>query len=136
MPHTSIELSIHIDAPATHIWRIFSDPKFARQMGGEYVFHWKVGSSFGWKGLNGEMLTNGKILRIEPERLLQHSLFSPGTEDVVMATITYALQEESGTTTMEIREEFAKPITDEEQEDSVAGWNAALQAIKALTEQA
>ena len=33
-------------------------------MGGEYVTGRKEGSSFGWKGLNGETYTQGFILKL------------------------------------------------------------------------
>ena len=71
-----VEKSIEINAPASKVWQVFTDPAITRQIGGEYVSDWKVGSSFGWKGLDGKMVTNGTILKIEPEKLLQHNLLT------------------------------------------------------------
>jgi len=50
-----IEDSIEISAPVSKVWRVFTDPVLTGQMGGEYVSDWKVGSPFGWKGLDGKM---------------------------------------------------------------------------------
>jgi hypothetical protein len=47
MPKLFVEKSIEINAPASKVWRIFTDPVLTRQMGGEYVSDWKAGSSFG-----------------------------------------------------------------------------------------
>jgi len=88
-----IENSIEINAPVSKVWRVFTDPVLSRQIGGEYVSDWKVGSSFGWKGLDGSMVTNGTIMKILPEKLLQHDLFdSVGSIDSV---ITYAFDEKN-----------------------------------------
>ena len=101
-------------------------------MGGEYVSDWKVGSSFGWKGLNGTMVTNGTILKIEPEKVLQHTLFnSVGSIDSV---ITYEFREKCHVTILHAREDFSKPITDKEYVDAVQGWDAALLAVKETAE--
>lgn len=35
--------------------------------GGEYITDWKPGSSFGWKGINGQMLTYGTVLEVQQE---------------------------------------------------------------------
>jgi len=42
-----IEDSIEISAPVSKVRRVFTDPVLTRQMGGEYVSDWKVGSPFG-----------------------------------------------------------------------------------------
>jgi hypothetical protein len=101
-------------------------------MGGEYVSEWKVGSPFGWKGTDDKMVTHGSIVQIVPEQLLPHQLLdSVGTIDSV---ITYEFAETNQATTLHAREEFAKPITDQEYEDAVEGWDAALRAVKETAE--
>ena len=127
-----IENSIEINAPVSKVWRVFTDPVLSRQIGGEYVSDWKVGSSFGWKGLDGSMVTNGTIMKILPEKLLQHDLFdSVGSIDSV---ITYAFDEKNRVTTLHAREDFAHPITDQEYADALEGWDAALLAVKKTAE--
>jgi uncharacterized protein YndB with AHSA1/START domain len=127
-----VDKTIEIHAPASKVWRVFTDPDLTRQMGGEYVSDWKVGSSFGFKGLDGKMLTNGTILKIEPEKLLQHKLFNSISS--IDSVITYELQEHNGDTTLYSREEFTSPVSDKEYADIVEGWNAALLAVKELAE--
>lgn len=132
MPKTSIERRIEIDEPVSRVWRVFTDPALTRKMGGEYVSEWKVGSSFGWKGADGRMVTQGAIRQIVPEQLLQHLLLdSVGTIDSV---ITYEFAGKNQATTLHAREEFARPITDQEYADAVEGWDAALRAVKETAE--
>ncbi len=127
-----VESPIEINAPASKVWQVFTDPAITRQIGGEYVSDWKVGSSFGWKGLDGKMVTNGTILKIEPEKLLQHNLLNPNT--TIISVITYELHEENGRTTLHASENFANPINDKEYADAVEGWDAALIALKEVAE--
>ena len=136
MPNNFIEKSIEIHAPVSKVWRVFTDPVLTRQMGGEYVSEWTVGSSFSWKGLDGQILTNGLILNIEPEKILQHKLLStdlPSPESVI-SVITYKFQEEKGYTTIRAREDFSHPVTEEEYAAALEGWNAALNSVKEIAE--
>ncbi|MDB5211049.1 MAG: hypothetical protein JWQ30_1876 [Sediminibacterium sp.] len=135
MSESSIVIKeILINAPASKVWGMFIDPVFTRQMGGQYVSDWQVGSSFRWQALNGSLLTNGMILDIEPEKFLQHSLYYPEELDEVMARITYSLDEQDGKTVLKITEEFTDPVSEKDYEDSMAGWDAALTMIKQLME--
>jgi uncharacterized protein YndB with AHSA1/START domain len=127
-----LEKSIEISAPVSKVWRVFTDPTLTRQMGGEYVSNWKVGSAFGWKGLDGKMVTNGTIIKIEPEKLLQHNLFS--SVGSINSVITYEFDEKNRVTTVHAREDFTKPLTDEEYVDAAEGWDAALLAVKETAE--
>jgi uncharacterized protein YndB with AHSA1/START domain len=132
MSKVSIEKSIQINAPVSQVWRVFTDPALTRLMGGEYVSDWEAGSSLGWKGLDGEMLTQGTIMKIEPERLLQHTLLnSVGSAGSV---ITYEFEETNKVTTVQAREDFTNPIIDDEYEDAAEGWEAALRALKETAE--
>ena len=65
MTNSPIEKSIEIHAPVLKDWRASKDPMLTRQVGREYVSEWKVGSSFSWKGLDGQIVTNGKIMKRE-----------------------------------------------------------------------
>ena len=127
-----IDRTIEIEAPASKVWQVFVDPETTRQMGGEYISDWQVGNPIGFKGLDGKMLTNGVILKIEPEKLLQHKLFN--SIGSISSLITYELQEKNGHTTLYAREEFAHAVTDDAYVDAVEGWNAALLAVKEVAE--
>ena len=127
-----IEKSIEIHIPVSKVWRVFTDPVLTRQMGGEYVSGWKVGSPFGWKGMDGKIATQGTILKIEPERLLQHNLLnSAGSTNSV---ITYEFDEKNRVTVLHTREDFTKPVTDKEYADAAEGWDVALLAVKETAE--
>jgi uncharacterized protein YndB with AHSA1/START domain len=139
MPTHLLETSIEIDAPAARVWRVFVEPALTRQMGGEYVTTWTPGAPFGWQSLDGQMLTSGALLQVEPEKLLQHSLFTSlpaqGDTPAVGSVITYTLHETAGRTTLAAREVFTHAIDDETYADALAGWQAALQAMKTIAEQ-
>jgi uncharacterized protein YndB with AHSA1/START domain len=127
-----IEKSIEINAPVSTVWRVFTDPALTRKLGGEYVSDWKVGSAFGWKSLDGTMLTKGTVLNIGPEKLLQHALLnSVGPIDSV---VTYEFDENEGATTVHAQEEFANPISDKEYRDAAQAWDAALRLLKDTAE--
>ena len=136
MPHSFIEKSIDINAPVSKVWRVFTDPVLTRQLGGEYVSEWKIGSSFSWKGLDGQLLTRGEIVTIEPEKILQHKLLSTDTTspEYVISVITYKFKEENGRTTIQAREDFSHTVDDEKYDEAIEGWDAALQSVKEIAE--
>src|SRR5919205_3322055 len=117
-----IEKSVEISAPVSKVWRVFTDPALTRHMGGEYVSKWEVGSSFGWKGVNGKMVTSGTLMKIEPEKLLQHNLSN--SVGSINSVITYEFNENNRVTTLHAREDFVEPIPDKEYADVAEGWEA------------
>lgn len=132
MDRHQIEKSVEINAPISKVWRVFTDPALTRHMGGEYLSDWKVGSSFGWKAADGTMVTNGTILKIEPENFFQHTLFN--TVGAIDSVITYEFGENGHGTILHAREHFSKPMTDKEYADAMAGWDAALLGVKEIAE--
>ncbi len=103
-------------------------------MGGEYVSEWNVGSDFGRKWWDGEMYTSGKIVEIEPEKLLKHTLFDKKNPKVVTSVISYRLENDGDTTTLFAREELRYEMTDQEYDDAVEGRDGALEAVKSIAE--
>ena len=134
MTYTFIETSTEIHAPASRVWGMFTDASFTEQMGGKYVSDWKVGSLLQWQNLSGQILTNGMILEIEPQRILKHDLFSNPESSSVIATLTYTFSESDKRTTISIREDFVNPITEQEYSDSIEGWKSALSGAKKIAE--
>jgi uncharacterized protein YndB with AHSA1/START domain len=129
-----ITQAIEIKAPVNKIWRVFTDPKVTRQMGGEYVTDWKAGSAFGWKGSDGKMYTHGSILQIEKERLLKHNLFEPKQKEKVLSVITYNFEEKGDRTFIRAQEELNYDMTDQQYNDAIEGWEAALALLKQTSE--
>src|SRR5437763_13862494 len=73
--------SATIKAPVAKVWDALVDPKKIKQymFGTEMVSSWKEGSPVTWKGeWQGKPYEDkGKILKLQPERVLQYSHFSP-----------------------------------------------------------
>ncbi|TGN08289.1 SRPBCC family protein [Leptospira ilyithenensis] len=141
MDFSFIETKILIHAKPSTVWEVFTNPILTRQMGGEYVTNWKQGSSFGWKGLDGKMLTRGKILEIEPDSYFKHSLFETiaseeGDSPIINSVITYRFEKEDEFTELIGREDFKVPINQKEYENIRSGWKLALEAVKATAEAA
>jgi len=132
MSESFIEKWIEISAPVSKVWSVFTDPVLTRQMGGEYVSDWKVGSPFQWKGLDGTIITNGSIVDVLPERRLKHNLLN--SVGSINSVITYEFEEENGNTILHAREDFAQPIPENEYADAAEGWDAALLAVKETAE--
>lgn len=131
---TTIEKTVRINASPDRVWQVFTDPAVTRQMGGEYKTTWKEGSAFGWKGNDGKQYTWGKIMEIDPGKLLKHSLFDPANKNTVIAIITYQFYDEVGQTTLHAIEELTHHLSQEEYQEISEGWNGALQALKETAE--
>lgn len=132
MSKLSIEKSVEINAPISQVWRVFTDPVLTRQMGGEYVSDWEVGSLLRWKGLDGKILTNGTIMKLKAKKLLQHTLLN--SVGSIGSVITYEFDGKDAVTAVYAREDFTNPISDKEHRDASEGWEAALRALKDTAE--
>ena len=79
------------------------------------------------------MLTNGILLQLEPEKLLKHNLLNPDL--TVISLVTDELRCQSMWTILHAGEQSMNPINDKEYAEAVAGRDAALMSLKAVTEQ-
>ncbi|MEI3799204.1 MULTISPECIES: SRPBCC family protein [unclassified Chitinophaga] len=129
-----IKKTIDINASTKKVWSVFTDPTITKQMGGEYVSDWKVGSSFGWKGKESSVYTNGKIIELEPGKLLKHSLFDLKDKDRLLSVITYEFIKNGDSTILSATEEINYEITDYLFKEANEGWDAALQLVKYVAE--
>jgi uncharacterized protein YndB with AHSA1/START domain len=103
-------------------------------MGGEYETDWNVGSTFCWKGKDGNLLTHGTILEIFPEKLLKHNLFDSEARTKITSVITYQLINKNGTTTLLAKEELNYDLTEAQYHEVSEGWKLALTAVKKIAE--
>jgi uncharacterized protein YndB with AHSA1/START domain len=133
MKNTIIEKSIDIKAPLNKVWSVFTNPDVTKKIGGYYDTDWKVGSSFGFKTMDGIRLTNGTILEYQHERLIKHNLFEPKSEKVI-AVITYDFQEKNGVTLLTGSEELTQSFDNSAVKNALEGWEFALNTIKQLAE--
>ena len=134
MDKSFVEKIIEINTTPKNLWRVFTDPLITRQMGGEYVTDWKVGSSFSWKATDGNIYTNGTILQLEPEKVLQHNLFNLDDKTKILSVITYKFKDNNGSTTLYAREDLTFEMTDIEYKEASEGWDFALNIVKEKAE--
>ncbi|WP_162946577.1 SRPBCC family protein [Chitinophaga barathri] len=130
----TIEKTIEINTAPAKVWRVFTDPAVTKEMGGEYVSGWEPGSSFGWKGPDGNMYSNGVILELIPEQLLKHSLLEVQDPEILLSVITYQLIPHQDATLLAAKEELNYEVTEEQLRDAIEGWEIALRAVKDLAE--
>ncbi|MCQ6958504.1 SRPBCC family protein [Mucilaginibacter aquariorum] len=129
-----IERSIEINASPDKVWRVFTDAAITRQMGGEYVSDWEVGSVFGWKGVDGRQYTHGEIMEVETSKRLKHKLFNGPDKSSVASEITYKFEGSGDTTVLFARERLFQSISEEDYKEAVQGWDTALYMVKQLAE--
>lgn len=128
--------STTVDAPVKRVWEALVTPEIIKR----YMFGAAVTSTFQagdtitwrgeWKGRPYE--DKGKILRVEPERLLSYSHFSPlsGQQDVPenYHTVTIALVEERGSTRISLHQDGN--ATEDAHLHAEENWRAMLGLLK------
>ena len=130
-----------VEAPAAEVWEALVTPAtIARYMfGAKVVSQWQEGSPISWSGeWKGKPFEDkGTILRLEPERLLQYSHYSPlsGLPDAPESyhTVTIELREEGGRTHVTLTQD--NNPTDEAREHSETNWRAMLDGMKRVVEE-
>jgi uncharacterized protein YndB with AHSA1/START domain len=131
---------ITINAPVAKVWAALLDPAMIKQymFDSDVVSDWEEGSPIIWKGQwKGKPYEDkGVILKMEPQRLLQLTHYSPltGTPDVPESyhTLTYELTElEKGT-----RLTLTQDNNENQQalEHSQGMWDGMLVTLKKLLE--
>lgn len=130
---------IVIDAPASAVWDALTNPEKTK----EYFFHcgvysdWQVGNSITFKGhifIIKEIEMTGKILEIEPGKLLKYELKNSDGE-AGSSTVTDRLSEENGMTLLTITDDVgSEPGAEERYKKSEKGWDKVLNGLKKLVE--
>lgn len=130
-----------IAAPVSEVWDALVNPAKIR----EYMFgtnvqsDWKEGSAITWKGeWQGKAYEDkGVILKLQPQRLLQYSHFSPltGEPDVPenYHTVTIELSGDGSSTNVTLSQN--NNPTDEARKHSEKNWSMMLDGLKKLIEQ-
>ena len=129
-----------IHAPASKVWDALTDPGLIKQylFGTEVNTDWQVGSPITYRGeWEGKTYEDkGKILQIEPEKLLVSTFWSSlaGLPDVPenYKTIQYELSPENGGTKLTITQD--NNANQEEADHSAQNWNTVLDGMKKLLE--
>jgi len=136
----TVEAKTTIHAPASKVWEAITKPDLIKQylFGSEVISDWKVGSPITYKGeWQGKSFEDkGKILQVEPEKLLVSTHWSPlsgvpyGPENY--HTVTYKLDGNGDSTEVTIIQD--NNANEEEKVESEKNWRAVLDGMKKLLE--
>jgi uncharacterized protein YndB with AHSA1/START domain len=129
-----------IHAPAARVWDALTKPALIKQylFDTDVISDWKVGSPITYKGeWEGKSFEDkGKILKLEPEKLLRSTHWSPlsGVPDTPenYHTVTYELLEKDGGTEVTISQD--NNANEEERVHSEQNWRTVLDGMKKLLE--
>ena len=129
-----------INASASDVWAALTKPELIKQylFNTEVISDWKVGSPITYKGeWEGNAFEDkGKILQIEPEKLLMSTHWSPlsGVPDSPenYHTVTYTLSGKGDGTEVTITQD--NNATEEEKVHSDANWKTVLDGMKIMLE--
>lgn len=132
--------SVAIDAPVAQVWDALVDPDAIRQymFGTDVRSDWREGSEIVWKGdWKGTAYEDrGRILRLEPEHLLQYSHFSPLSgqpdEPENYHTVTIELSGDGGPTEVMLAQD--NNATAEARDHSERNWSMMLEGLKKYVE--
>jgi uncharacterized protein YndB with AHSA1/START domain len=134
------EASITINAPIGKVWDALTNPEKIKQymFGTNVNSDWKEGSSITWKGeWQGKTYEDkGVIVRIDRERTLQYTHFSPlsGQPDVPdnYHNVTITLSAEGKATNVSLSQDHN--LDEQAREHSEQNWKMMLSSLKTLLE--
>jgi uncharacterized protein YndB with AHSA1/START domain len=134
-------VSATIRAPVARVWNALVTPAVIERymFGAKVVSDWKVGGPIVWKGVwNGKAYEDrGVILRLEPERMLKYTHFSPlsGLPDTPENhhTVTVELSEQAGRTLVSLTQD--NNPTEEARQHSEKNWSLMLEGMRRLLEE-
>ncbi len=128
-----------IDAPVDEVWRALVTPAtITKYMFGTTVTSdWKEGSPITWKGeWKGKPYEDrGRIVRFDPDRLLQYTHYSPLSGPDVPEnhhTVTIELTDDDGRTHVTLTQD--NNATEDARRHSEENWNGMLTRLKKLLE--
>lgn len=129
-----------VHAPISKVWQSLVNPEIIKQylFDTEVVTDWQVGSPIVYKGIwqGKPFVDKGEILKIEPERLLMSTHWSPlsGVPDTPenYHTVTYILSENGDSTEVTITQD--NNSTEQEKDHSESNWETVLAGMKKLLE--
>lgn len=145
-----IEESIDINAPAEKVWAVLVGPDTANQWASQFSGEgepgisvessWKMNSTVFWRGDDGKVMVEGKVIRLEPGKLLHFSTIdvasgpAPALDDT--DGITFKLEGRNGRTRLSIRQgDFGKEKEGRKYYDmTLPAWDRILPKIKELAE--
>lgn len=129
-----------INASPETVWKRLLDPESVKEymMGAEVETDWKVGSPISWKGeWDGHPFEDtGKVLAIEPEKMLQYDHFSGGSgqKDIPEnhRTVTVEIEPKGEGTHLELTQSNAG--TEKEKAEMEKNWQMMFGKFKEIAE--
>ena len=134
------EATTTVHAPVSKVWQALVNPEIIKQylFNTDVISDWKVGSPIIYRGeWEGKPFEDkGKILEIEPEKILKSTHWSPlsGVPDTPenYHTVTYTLSEKGDGTEVTITQD--NNASEEEEAHSEKNWRTVLKGLKDLLE--
>lgn len=134
------KVQIDIKAPVSKVWAALVTPQIIKQymFGTNVVSDWKEGAKITWQGeWQGKPYEDkGVILKLQPERLIQYSHFSPlaGQPDVPenYHTVTMELSGKGSDTHVTLSQD--NNASQDEREHSEQMWQMMLDGLKKVVE--
>jgi len=129
---------VTINATPGEVWKALTDPEKTKQyfFNCRVVSQWKEGSPITFKGKMFWFIPirlKGKILKIEPGKLLQYTLKNNGSKS--MSVVTDELTYQNGKTVLYITDNVGQGEDAEKRYSrSVTGWEKVLKGLKQLVE--
>lgn len=130
--------SISVSVPVSKVWDSLVNPELIKQymFGTTVVSEWKEGSPIVWKGewQGRKYEDKGVILKLQPQRLIQYTHFSPlsGLPDTPenYHTINVELSTDKDRTLISLTQDNNE--TEEAREHSEKNWEMMLASLKKL----
>ena len=141
MKNFVVKKIVSIKATPSKVWDALTNPEKTRK----YFFNcrvfsdWKVGSPITFIGrifLIKKIELKGKILRIEPQKILKYALVNGPGDSHSLSTVTDKLSYVKGRTILSITDDVGEGEGAEKRyKRSVKAWDKVLRRLKELVEQ-
>jgi uncharacterized protein YndB with AHSA1/START domain len=141
MKNWIVKKVISIKATPSKVWDALTNPEKTKK----YFFNckvfsdWKVGSPITFIGrmfLIKKIELKGKILRVEPQKLLKYALVNGSGDTHSVSTVTDKLSYQNGRTIVSITDDVGQGEGAEKRyERSLKGWDKVLRGLKELVEE-
>lgn len=141
-----VDKSIEIKAPAYRVWQVLTVRENMDKIAAEFspdIFleaDWRLGGDVLWKDKKGRLMVEGKVVTIEPGKMLRFTVNDVMTKEKMDANeddgITYKLTENDGITTLKVTHGDFSTITDGEKyyQMSLETWIKLLPKIRKWAE--
>jgi len=136
-----VKKEVSINAEPSVVWDALTDPLKTKKyfFNCKVISSWKEGSPITFKGkmfLIIPIEMKGRILKIEPGKLLQYNLKNTTDKSSTFSTVTDTLMYKNGKTTVSITDDVGVGDGAEKRfEKSEKGWEKVLKGLKEVVEE-